>query len=252
MDYTIKMLSEMAGISTRTLRYYDEIGLLKPARTNASGYRIYGEAQIDRLQLILFYRALDFKLDAIKSVMLEADFDRFEALKMQHQTLLAKRRQLDQIILNVERTIESVEGKKMKDVEKFEGLKQAKLSENEHLYGEEIRRLYGDESVESANRQFMNMRPDVYEQAEALAAEIMEVLKEAMESGDPCCERAQEAAKLHKEWLCHYWKYYTAEAHRGLVDMYLADDRFKSYYDQHQPGMAQFLRDAVHCYLKDS
>ena len=68
MEYTIKKLSELAGVSTRTLRYYDEIGILKPARINSSGYRIYGEKEIDILQQILFYRELDFNLDSIRKL----------------------------------------------------------------------------------------------------------------------------------------------------------------------------------------
>ncbi len=66
MEYTIKKMSEISGVSPRTLRFYDEIGLLKPARINSSGYRIYGKKEVDRLQHILFYRTLAFKLEDIQ------------------------------------------------------------------------------------------------------------------------------------------------------------------------------------------
>ena len=68
MEYSIKSLAKLAGISTRTLRYYDEIGLLKPLRINSSGYRIYGDKEVDILQQILFYKALELPLEKIKEI----------------------------------------------------------------------------------------------------------------------------------------------------------------------------------------
>ena len=68
MEYTIKRLASLSGVSTRTLRYYDEIGLLKPLRINSSNYRIYGKTEVDRLQQILFYKELDVSLDDIKKL----------------------------------------------------------------------------------------------------------------------------------------------------------------------------------------
>lgn len=69
MEYTIKKIAELSGVSPRTLRFYDEIGLLKPARINSSGYRIYGANEIDRLQQSLFYRSLEFKLEQIQELL---------------------------------------------------------------------------------------------------------------------------------------------------------------------------------------
>ena len=97
MEYTVQKL----GISTRALRYYDEIGILKPARINSSGYRIYGQAEVDRLQQILFYRALGFGLEQIKEIMTAPSFNRAKALKEHRKKLLDKRKQLD--LLNMEK-----------------------------------------------------------------------------------------------------------------------------------------------------
>ena len=80
MEYTILKLAKMAGVSTRTLRYYDEVGILQPARINSSGYRIYGSKEVDRLQQILFYRELDFSIDKIKEILDSTDFDELRAL----------------------------------------------------------------------------------------------------------------------------------------------------------------------------
>ena len=122
MEYSIKKLSEIAGVSTRTLRYYDEIGLLKPARVSSSGYRIYGKKQVDILQQILFYKELGMSLDEIKEIIQNPNFDRINALKEHKIKLLEKRKQIDMLLDNVERTLLSVDGGcKMSDKEKFKG-----------------------------------------------------------------------------------------------------------------------------------
>ena len=105
MEYTIKKLAELAGITTRTLRYYDEIDILKPARINSSGYRIYGKYEVDKLQQIMFYRELGVELDLIKSILSSSSFSNIEALKGHHEKLLDKKNQLDRLINNVEKTI---------------------------------------------------------------------------------------------------------------------------------------------------
>ena len=118
----------MAKVSPRTLRYYDEIGLLKPARINSSGYRIYGEREVDRLQQILFYRALGIELAEIIRILDAPGFDSLTALKSHREQLLLKKKQIDDLINTVTRTIESKEGKKtMEDHEKFKGLFKTRL-----------------------------------------------------------------------------------------------------------------------------
>lgn len=86
----MQKLAELAGISTRTLRYYDEFGILKPARINSSGYRIYGRTEVDLLQQILFYRELGLSLERIKAIMTEPSFDGAKALRKHHDKLLEK------------------------------------------------------------------------------------------------------------------------------------------------------------------
>jgi DNA-binding transcriptional MerR regulator len=90
MEYTIKKMTQLSGVSARTLRFYDEIGLLRPARINSSGYRIYGENEIDRLQQILFYRSLDFKLETIRELLDNKEFDKIQSFEEQKQLLLKK------------------------------------------------------------------------------------------------------------------------------------------------------------------
>jgi DNA-binding transcriptional MerR regulator len=148
MEYTVQKLSRLAGVSPRTLRYYDEIGILKPARINSSGYRIYGQREVDLLQQIMFYRELGLELSRINEIISNPSFDMVSALIEHRKELLKKRKQLDLLIKNVDKTIASIEGRiKMSNREKFEGFKQEMIAENERKYGSEIREKYGEESV---------------------------------------------------------------------------------------------------------
>ena len=105
MLYTIKKIAEISGVSTRTLRYYDEISLLKPAQTNESGYRFYGEKEINRLQQILFYRELDIKLEDIKLILDQPNFSVERALTEHYQKLLMKKVRIENLIASIEKTM---------------------------------------------------------------------------------------------------------------------------------------------------
>lgn len=249
MEYTVQGLSNLAGVSARTLRYYDEIGILKPARINSSGYRIYGEAEVDRLQQIMLYRELGVKLDQIRKIITSPSFDKTKALKEHREKLLEKREQLDLLIRNVEKTIALTEGRiKMSDREKFEGFKQKLIEENEKKYGEEIREKYGEDPVNESNKRFMNMTQGQYDEFQRLSAEVLDTLKAAFATGDPAGELARKTADLHRQWLGYTWDSYCKEAHAGLAQMYVDDERFRAYYDKEQSGMAEFLRDAILIY----
>lgn len=249
MEYTVQSLAKLAGVSSRTLRYYDEIDILKPARINSSGYRIYGEDEVNRLQQILFYRELGVNLEMIKTIIMSPSFDVKEALQDHRQKLLTKRKQLDMLIQNVEKTIATSEGRmNMSNQEKFKGFKQSKIEENEKKYGKEVREKYGDDAVNQSNAKLMNMTEEEYEKVTELEQEVRKTLAEAYKTGDPASVVAQKSADLHKQWLSHYWGTYTKEAHANLAQMYVDDERFTAYYDKEQPGTAEFLRDAIHIY----
>lgn len=249
MEYTVQKLGHLAGVSPRTLRYYDEIGLLKPARMNSSGYRIYGENEVDRLQQILFYRELGVGLEQINELISSPDYDGKAALNNHLDKLLEKRKQLDVLIATVEKTIAVRKGEgTMTDKEKFEGFKKKMIEENETKYGDEIRKKYGNDTIDRSNQKVKNMTQGDHEANTKLGALIIETLVKAYSTGDPAGELAQKAADLHKKWLMSYWTTYSKEAHAGLAQMYVDDERFTAYYDKHQPGLAKFLRDAIQIY----
>ncbi len=249
LEYTVQKLAGMAGISGRTLRYYDEIGILKPARTSTSGYRVYGQAEVDRLQQILFYRELGVSLEEIGQILNRPSFDAALALLLHRDKLLEKRKQLDILIDNVEKSIACKEGRTtMSDREKFEGFKQKMIDDNEERYGKEAREKFGDEQVDASNQKLKELTPQQYAKLEKLSSSVMETLKAAMVEGDPSSDMAQKTADLHRQWLGFFWNEYSREAHAGLARMYVDDERFRQYYDQVQVGAAMFLRDAILIY----
>lgn len=251
MEYSIREISKMAGVSTRTLRYYDEIGLLSPLRVSSSGYRIYGQEEIRRLQQILFYREFELPLEKIAEIIKKKDFNRENALLEHRDNLLAKRKQIDLMLNNLDDSIREMKGEiKMKDKDKFQGLKEKNLKVNEEKYGKEIREKYGEDVVLKSNIKYQNQSEEVYEKAERLGTEIIEKLHAAMDTKDPESFAAQEVASLHKEWISLYWPVYNKEAHRGLATMYVEDERFRAYYDKEKEGAAEFLRDSIYVFTK--
>ena len=246
MNYTVSQLAELSGVSNRTLRYYDQIGLLKPARINESGYRIYEQEEVDILQQIVFYRELEVSLDEIKEIIQQPTFNRMKALENHYYNLKQQRERLDKIIQTVEKTIANHKGEIiMKDQEKFEGFKEKVIKENETKYGREIRMQYGDDLIDQSNKKFKNMTQTDYDAWKNLEKEIIDLLSEAYQTGDPASESAQLLAAKHKAWLMYTWPEYSKAAHAGLAEMYVNDATFTDYYDKHVEGGTQFLKDAI-------
>jgi len=251
MVYTVNKLSKLSGVTTRTLRYYDEIGLLKPERVGENGYRIYGQVQVDTLQQILFFRELGFALDEIKEIISSSDFDRKAALQHHLTSLLAKKHQIEALVENVSKTLSAMEGEAiMNDSEKFIGFKNKIIEENEKLYGNEVREKYGNEAVNASNAKLAGMSQEQWKMQNDLSNEIAEALKAAMEIGDPSCDAAQKACDLHRQWVSMFWKTgtYSKGAHLALAEMYVADERFKAYYEKIADGAAEFFLSAMKIY----
>ena len=112
MEYTVKELSKISGISTRTLRYYDQIELLVPPRLSSSGYRIYGENEVEILHQILFYRELGVSLGEIKKLLEAPDYDKEKSLQDHLSALMQKKARIESLINNVTATIQSFTEKK--------------------------------------------------------------------------------------------------------------------------------------------
>ncbi|OCS92896.1 MerR family transcriptional regulator [Caryophanon latum] len=245
---SITALASMSGVSTRTLRHYDAIGLLQPAAYSDAGYRMYEESQTLVLQQIMLYKQMGLSLPAIQELLYNPSFDVQEALAQHLKQLQQQQQILAQQMETLQRTLRYVKGEiTMTTNEQFEGFKQQKVAENEALYGEEIRGKYGEQSVMSAYGQFKQMTPEQYEGATQLENQLFALLADMLVHEEE--ETMLEIAELHKRWLSMYWPKYTKQAHRGLSEMYIADERFTQYYDKRAgEGATQLLYKAIQQY----
>ncbi|MDO4273898.1 MAG: MerR family transcriptional regulator [Eubacteriales bacterium] len=250
MKYSIRELSELAGVSARTLRYYDQIGLLKPLYTNEAGYRYYGEKEVALLQQILFYRARGFDLKRIQQIVYHHNFDIMQALEEHLLELEEQRLHTEALIQTVKQTILSMKGEFiMSDKEKFDVFKEKAVKENEDKYGAEVREKYGSGQMDASNQKLLDMSEKEWEQFKSMENEIYESLKAGVLAGiKPDSEEAGRIVALHKKWLSMTWKQYSPASHKGVAAMYTADDRFTQYYDKEVSGCAKLLQQAVECW----
>ncbi len=248
--YTIKEMSDLSGVTPRTLRYYDKIGLLIPNCLTDAGYRMYSKNEVNKLQEILFYKQLEFSLEEIKSI-LNNDYDRKSILCEQKEHLVKKISHLKSVLLTLEKSIEEMEGEhKMTDEQKFEVLKQNNLKKNEEKYGKQLRDKYGNETVNNFNKKYQGLSKEKFEECEKIEKELHKSIIEAFKLGDTKSDLANKMCELHKKWLMFYWPSYSEEAHLGLTKMYVDDKRFTKYYDDIQVGSAKFLYESMKNYLK--
>lgn len=247
MEYTVKQLADLSGVTPRALRYYDRIGLLRPGRTTQAGYRLYGPAQVDRLQQILFYRELGLPLEEVARLLDQPGFDAQAALQSHLVELEARRDRLDTLILTVKKTLKRQKGElDMSDKEKFEGFKTRMLEEYESRYADEVREKYGAAELDAVSTRIKGLSWEQYREWKGLGEEIQEKLETAVRTGaDPAGEAGRELACLHRRWLTLTGNQYDAARHRGIAQLYVADERFTAYYDKMVPGCARFLRDAI-------
>ena len=245
MSYTVKSVAAAAGISVRTLHHYDEIGLLKPTTVTAAGYRHYTEGDLERLQQILFFKELGFPLQEIREILDSPSFDRKEALLAHRDLLLEKQKRLDTLIRSVDRTIESIErGVPMETHSMFEGFDEAQQAK----YREEAAARWGKEHVDESYRRTAN-----YTQADwaKLREEMHQIgvdMAAGMDHGDPGAPEAQAAVARWHAFINERFYDCSLEVFRGLGDLYVDDGRFTATYEKIRPGLAQFLREAMHRY----
>ena len=247
MEDTIQALSRLSGVTTRALRWYDKIGLLTPSGRTEGNYRLYGPAEVDRLQDILYYRALGVELAQVKRILDDPSYNRLAVLRSHLAALEAERERVQGLINSVKETILTQERDEiMIDEKKFEAFKRGALEEYRKTYEAESREQYGDVEVDAMLTRLQGVTQEQYAEWESLGREILEKLSAAVTAGtDPAGEVGKELAALHQRWLTVTGNQYDVQRHRGLAELYVQDERFTAYYDREVPGCARFLRDAV-------
>lgn len=254
MEYTINKLSNLAGVSSRTLRYYDEIGILKPLKTNHSGYRVYGDKEIVRLQQILFLRQFGLELNTISQILESDNFNMIEMLESHLLLLEQQKNEINAIIKNVKQTIECEKGKiSITDRERFIGLQKKFYINNYLQYQDELTRLYTSEQINTYTKIIAHMDFDEIIATKTLNKFILFNLEKFIKSKESIPSiLANEIYQSHKKWLSHMINPLSCEMHLSIAHQYISDSRFKEYYDKNVEGCAELLYKIIEHYTSNN
>ena len=242
--YGVSELADLAGVSVRTLHYYDEIGLLRPAERSPGGYRRYTHEELMRLQQILFFRELDVPLSDIARYLDDPEYDALETLERHRTALRARADRTSRLLHTVSETIRSIRGERsmLTDNELYDGLEPNKAE----AYDAEAESKWPDEYA-SASKRARSMTKEQWKQVQEERDRIARdsgALAARSPASSPDSEEALELATRQKVWLEHF---YPVDAERlvGLAEMYVSDERFTAHYDSHGAGAAEFLAAAM-------
>ncbi len=246
--YTVKQLSEIAGVSVRTLHYYDEIGLLIPSSVGANGYRFYDDDNLLRLQQVLFYREMGLELLMIKEILDSPDFDLVAALNSHRTMLREKMKRLENLVGTIDSTILHLAGEvDMSKKKLFQG-----FSEEEQKYYERRARLeYGPENVNESVKRWNNYGKDKQAAILQEGGQIYLDLVSIMEAGKSA--QSAETQAILDRWQQHLRYFYepTLEILRGLGTLYNSSPEFIANFQQFHPDLPAFLEESITQYVDD-
>jgi DNA-binding transcriptional MerR regulator len=245
--YTVKQLSDLAGISVRTLHYYDEIGLLRPSQIGENGYRYYDDAALLRLQQVLFFRELDFGLTTIKDILDTPGFDVVDALLNHRRALQNRVLRLDNLIQTIDRTILVLHGEvDMSKKQLFAGF----TPEEEEHYRQQASDLYGAEEVNASYKRWNSYSQQKKEQIMADGQAIYLDLVSLIDIAPSSVEVQQVIARWHQHLRAFYEP--SIELLSGLGQLYVNSPDFADRFRQMHPRLPEFLRDAITHYCEKS
>ncbi|MBE0688300.1 MAG: MerR family transcriptional regulator [Anaerolineaceae bacterium] len=241
---TIKQISQLAQVTPRTLRYYDQIGLLPPEEIGENGYRYYSDASLLKLQQILFYRESDMPLEQIKEIMGRDHYDLHEALE-DHKNQLSKRiERLRKLITTVDRTLKFIKGEEeMSKNMLFDAFNE----EEQEKMEKEAMQMYDPETVKESNRKWKNYSKAEKQKIGEEGNAVYQGFVDAMSKG-PASQEAQLCVQRWRDHMNYFWVP-NPDQLIGLADLYNDDPRFKKNFDKVHPDLAQFVRKAVTIYV---
>jgi len=240
---TVGSVARLASVTVRTLHHYDEVGLLTPSGRSDAGYRRYADADLDRLQRILFYRELGFGLDEIRTLMTDGG-NPIGHLRRQHAMLLDRIGRLRRMAAAVEKAMEArTMGINLTPEERFEVF--GDFDPDEHAA--EVEERWGDtDAYRESQRRVSRYTKNDWNRLKADAAAATNAIVAAMQAGRPAdSPEAMDGAEMHRRQISDWFYDCTYEIHSGLADMYLADPRFTATYEKIAPGLAQYVHDAI-------
>jgi DNA-binding transcriptional MerR regulator len=249
MAWSIAAVARMSKVTSRTLRHYDEIGLLSPAWVGHNGYRYYEGKQLLALQRILIMRELGLGLDAIAEIVNDGR-DPVEALRMHQAWLETERDRFETLANTVARTITQLEGGEhvtmAKAAQWFDGLDPDKQA----AYQQEARQRWGAEPVDAANERVRDKSPQWWQEQQGkwldTLGELVTLLNAGKAAEDP---EVLDALDGHYRWICEFWTP-DRESYAGLGNLYADDPRFRANYDRTDPRLAEFMRSAMAAYAQ--
>jgi DNA-binding transcriptional MerR regulator len=240
--HTVGEVAKLTRISVRALHHYDEIGLLAPSGRTESGYRLYTDKDIERLQQVLFFRELGFALEDVARILRDPHFDRRQALIAQRTMLVEKGERLRSLVALIDRTLDSLgKGIDMSAEELFDGEFQPAA------YEEEAQARWGKtEAYAESKRRTKGYTKEDWNQIRRETDEVIAKLAELFASGAPPTDpRALDLAEEHRLQIDRWFYPCSRAVHRGLGEMYVSDPRFSAVYDARKPGLAQFVCEAI-------
>ena len=239
---TVHEVSEISGVSVRTLHYYDAIGLLKPSAVTQAGYRLYDDNALGRLQSILLFRELQFPLKEIKTILDRPGFDPQEALRDQLKLLELRREQLEKMISLTRNMIEK--GVETMDFSAFD-------KSDMTQYAQEVKERWGNTEAYRQNQQRSNSRSR--EENREIAEGMMSIFAKfgAIKETSPAADAAQTLVQELQAYITQNYYACTPEILRGLGTMYTEDERFRANIDKvGGEGTAAFAAQAIACYCR--
>lgn len=248
--WTVGEAARAAGVSARTLHHWDEVGVLRPSGRGSNGYRLYDEGDLARLQRVLAYRELGFALEEVARLLDDPDVDVFTHLRRQHALLVDRAEHLLRVAALVGTTLEAT---RMGIGLTPDQLREVFGDEDPTRCAEEAEQRWGDtEAWRSSHRRTSRYSPDDWRRSRAEAEAVEEGFAAALRDGVPV--DAPQVHALVEEHRAHItrWFYECSPAvQRGLAEMYVADDRFAAHYERREPGLAQYVHDAVRAAVPD-
>lgn len=244
--YSVGRVAALAGVTVRTLHHYEEVGLLLPGgRRSVAGYRIYEEADLERLQRILFYRELGFTLKEIATIVDDPSTDAAEHLRRQRKLLTERIKRLSAMVDAIDYEMEARAMEiPLTPEERLEVFGEFRPED----HAEEAEQRWGHtETYRQSQRRVAAYKKEDWQRLKAEEKEVRARLAAAFEAGQaPESEEAMAAAEAHRGLISRWFYDCTYEIHRGLTDMYVSDERFRAQYDATAPGLAGFIREAAH------
>ena len=245
MEWSIQDIARLAGTTSRTLRHYDDVGLLKPSRIGSQGYRYYDQAGLVRLQRILLLRELGLGLPAIAEA-LEGQQDTARALRTHLTWLREEQRRLGRQIQSVETTLHKLEeGEALMAEEMLDGF-------DNRRYEQEVVERWGRDAYQRSHQQWASLSREQQRERLAEQERIAQGLAEAGARGEaPDSDAVQALVRQHHAWVSFFWVP-GREAYLHLGELYVADPRFRAVYERHGEGAAAFIRDAMRAFAEKS